>query len=114
MTFDPKVGDKVHICFHSDVLPATVVKRTPKRCVVQSDNVDKDPTWEPEIRPGGFSGVCDNQERQRWLISENSSGVIHKFFLHKSGNWLMSLSMSNERASVRLGPGWAYKYDFNF
>ena len=113
--FDPQVGDKVHACFYSDAQPGTVVKRTAKRCRVRYDNVDKDPSWEPEISPGGFSGHCVNQESQRWVITDNPDGVIHQFFLHKSGQWRMSAAGSNESGvSARLGPGWAYRRDFNF
>lgn len=113
--FNPQMGDRVHICFYSDVLPGTVVKRTPKRCTVRYENVDKDPNWDPEFVPGGFAGHCINQEDQRWIISENPDGVVYQFFLHKSGQWHMSSSGSNESGRrARMGPGWAYKRDYNF
>jgi hypothetical protein len=115
LKFDPQVGDKVHTCFYSDVHPGTVVKRTAKRCTVRFDDVAKDPSWEPEFVPGGFAGHCVNQEDQRWIIADNPDGVIHRFFLHKSGQWRMSAAGGNESGrGPRLGPGWAYKRDFNF
>lgn len=113
--FNPQTGDKVHVCYHLDVVPGTVVTRTAKRCTVRYDDVARDPSWEPEFVAGGFSGHCVNQDSQRWIITDNPDGVIYPFFLHKSGQWRMSTAGSNESGvSARLGPGWAYKRDFNF
>jgi hypothetical protein len=113
--FDPQVGNRVHVCFYSDVRPATVIKRTAKRCHIRYDSVAKHPDWSPDITPGGFAGHCVNQDSQRWIITEDPDGRVSQFFLHKSGQWRMSFAGSNESGrSARLGPGWANKYDYNF
>lgn len=115
MTFNPQVGDKVHVCFYSDVLPGTVIKRTAKSCTVRYDDVAKDPNWKPEFVVGGFAAHCLNQESQSWIITNNPDGVTYRFFLHKSGQWQMSSAGSNEAGRrPRLGPGWVYKLDYNF
>lgn len=68
--FNPQPGDKVHVCFYSDVQPGTVIKRTEKRCTVRFDDVAVDPGWQPEFVPGGFAGHCINQADQRWIITD--------------------------------------------
>jgi len=113
--FDPQVGDKIHVCFFSDVVPGTVIKRTAKRCHIRYDSATKHPDWSPDITPGGYAGHCVNQDSQKWIITENPDGRVSQFFLHKSGQWRMSFAGSNESGrSARLGPGWRNKYDYNF
>jgi hypothetical protein len=122
--FDPQVGDRVHVCFWTDVEPATVIKRTPSFCVVRIDKAERDPSWQPNIIPGGFAGHCENNNQQRWVFSEDLAGRTMKFsdrgFKHT--HWSSATGETFERVwrqgpgkrGLRLGAGWRKFHDYNF
>lgn len=102
------VGDHVHICHWSDVSPATVVRKTATTLTVRLDKAERDPSWLPEWEPGGFAGVCTNNDDQRWIIEEDPNGRTVVFRWHKRKN------RYENTAGEGLYPGWLKKYDYNF
>lgn len=122
--FDPQVGDRVHVCYYSDIKAATVIKRTAKFCVVRFDKATLDPSWKPEIIPGGFAGHCANQRDQKWIIEEDPNGKTMKFsdrgFRHSYWNTLTGHTFvrvwreSGQEGSCQLRPGWRHFHDYNF
>lgn len=66
------VGSQVTECLYSDAHSFTVVRKTAKAIFIKMDNqeIDRD-NWKPDITPGGFSGHCNNDWSQKWIVSAN-------------------------------------------
>ena len=43
--------------------------------------------FQPEWIPGGFAGVCTNQEEQEWIIESNTSNNLLRLRRRKDGNF---------------------------
>ena len=73
---------------YSDTDPFEVLEvRSNRKVVVREMEASRDTSWKPEIVPGGFSGHCTNQHRQRWNIESNSSGNTFAISKRKNGRW---------------------------
>lgn len=71
--------------YGTDAYPYEVVKIVSDRCVeVRSMNAVLDPSYKPDIIPGGFCGQCTNVDEQKWIYSSNENGSIIKVSLHKA------------------------------
>lgn len=103
-----EIGDRVHINMYSDVIPATIIKRTAKSITVRHDKGELDPTWKPEFIVGGFAGHCTNQDSQRWNIEEDLNGRVERF------NWSEKYGVWKNSCDETLWPEWEKYYDYNF
>lgn len=73
---------------YSDVTPFEVTEvKSERKVIVREMNSERDPSWKPEIIPGGFSGHCTNQNTQRWNIESNKSGYTFAISKRKDGRW---------------------------
>lgn len=70
----------------SDVTPYEVVRVVSSQTIEIREMATKmDPTWEPTIVPGGFSGHCTNSSEQRWVITPNYAAPVIRARLRKDG-----------------------------
>ena len=107
---DFQVGDQAHITLYTDTNPYTVIERKGKRIKLQRANAKLDPTWKPEIIPGGFAGHCTNNHDQKWIITANPNGAIIEGYLGNDNQWYEK--GSNRRTII--GQGWVKFYDYNY
>ncbi len=71
---------------YSDVNPYEIVRVISDRTIeVRAMTAQRDPSWKPEIIPGGFSGRCINQDEQRWFITPNHDAKVIRIRLGKKG-----------------------------
>ena len=101
------VGDRVHVKLYTDVNPATIIAKTKSTYTVRYDKATRDPNWKPEWIPGGFSAICTNDDDQKWIIEEDPNGATETF------RWSKRLNCF-QNSGVKLLPGWAKYYDYNF
>ena len=71
---------------YSDVEPFEVVRVvSPKIIEVRAMKATLDPSWKPEMHPGGFVAHCSNQHQQRWDIVSDETSPSLRLFLRKDG-----------------------------
>lgn len=94
----------------SDVYPYEVIEvRTPRKLIIRSMNAELDPTWRPEVIPGGFVGHCVNNDEQRWVITPDEDGAVLPIRLNKRGEWK---DTAGNKYGLADNP--RRKYDYNF
>ena len=101
------VGDRGGVRYYTDIEPVTVVRKTACSVTVRFDSAKLDPSWHPEMIPGGFSAVCVNDDEQKWIIEENPDGPTETF------RWSKKNSRYMNHGKVLI-PGWTKYYDYNF
>lgn len=70
----------------SDVNPYEVIREVSAKCLeVREMKAERDPSWKPDIIPGGFSGHCINQSEQRWNIEPDEDAPVERIRLGKNG-----------------------------
>lgn len=83
--FDPwvvvrpvKPGDYLNHHGYSDVHPYKVVRVTAsgKTAYVREVEATLNPTWKPDIIPGGFAGHCQNNYSQLWVFGAETGPEI--------------------------------------
>ena len=90
----------------SDVDPFEIVRWVSDKTIeVRAMDAIRDPDWKPEHVPGGFAGVCVNQNEQKWNITSNPSYGTLRLRLGKKG-W--------HGGSFRLSDFPRKFYDYNF
>ncbi len=52
---------------------------------IREMKAERDPTWKPDISPGGFAGHCSNQSEQRWIYESDESRSIIRCRKRKDG-----------------------------
>ena len=105
-----QVGDQAHITLYTDTNPYTVIERKGKRIKLQEANATLDPTWKPEIIPGGFAGHCTNNRQQRWIITANPDGGIIEGYLGNDNEWYQK--GSDRRTTI--DQGYVKFHDYNY
>ena len=97
------------ICY-SDVFPFEVlaVSKSGKQITVRAMRAERDPSWKPEIIPGGFLGHCVNQADQRWIITPNEGGEPMKAHKRADGYFWSAFGKHRIEAQPRAF------YDYNF
>jgi len=71
---------------YSDVHPYEIVRYvTEKTIEIRSMDAVVASDWKADHIPGGFSGVCINQDDQKWVITSNPSNPIIRIRLTKNG-----------------------------
>lgn len=95
---------------YSDVTPYEVVRKVSEKTLeIRRMKAERDPTWKPEIVPGGFAGHCTNQESQRWIIESDADASITRIRLGKNGQW-----KSPHGGRFQLSDTPRRFYDYNF
>lgn len=95
---------------YSDVNPWEVTRRVSDKTIeVREMDAERDPQWQPEFVPGGFSAVCTNIRDQRWLIVSNPANPTRRLRLHKDGQWR---DAHGNRYSLNSVPVKFYDYNF--
>lgn len=95
--------------FHmfSDVEPYEIVKVISDK-TIEVRGMTCTRNFKPEWIPGGFAGVCTNQQDQEWLIESNPTNNTLRLRKRKDGNFYkgsMKFILSNTPSKY---------YDFNF
>jgi hypothetical protein len=94
----------------SDVEPFEVVKViSTKTMEIRRMDAMLDPTWKPEIIPGGFVGHCVNQHTQRYTITSNVIAPIVRIRLNSKGQWK---DAGGNKYNVEDAPRKFYDYNF--
>ena len=64
---------------YSDITPYEVVRVVSEKCVeIRRMTATLDPSWKPEIVPGGFAGHCTNQHKQKWNFESDLEAPVIK------------------------------------
>lgn len=73
-----RVGQAATYVQWTDSYACEVVAVSPsgRKITVREMNATLDPTWHPEVTPGGFVGHCHNQDGQRWKLERDPNGVV--------------------------------------
>ena len=97
------------ICY-SDVAPYEVlaVSKSGKQITIRAMHAERDPSWKPEIVPGGFLGHCVNQREQRWVITSDEGREPMK--AHKRADGYFWSAFGKHRISEQ--PRKFYDYNF--
>lgn len=94
---------------YSDVEPFEVVRVvSPKIIEVRAMKATLDPSWKPEMHPGGFVAHCSNQHEQRWDIVSDETRPTLRLFLRKDGYFYGAGS----RFKLEDAPRKFYDYNF--
>lgn len=72
----------------SDTLPYEVVNVVnAKKVLVRPMAATMATDWTPDMRPGGFSAHCANNDSQRWDIAPIADAPTETVTLRKDGKW---------------------------
>lgn len=97
---------------YSDCCPFEVVRQVSSKClVIRAMNYTLDPSWKPEMIPGGFSAHCTNNHEQRYIYESNPTAPEIRIRKHKNGRWY---SGSNGVYVYSLSEKPHAFYDYNF
>jgi hypothetical protein len=111
------VGDLVTEHFYTDSQAGRVieVRRNGREVVFQEDTVIIDPSFKPDIIPGGFVGHCVNQSEQRYTYSANPEGRISVHTLRTwRGRKCWTRKGDTPTGRNSIGHGQRKFYDYNF
>jgi hypothetical protein len=71
---------------YSDVEPHEVIREVSAKCLeIRAMSAALDPTWKPDMIPGGFSAHTVNNGEQRWLIRSSEASPVIRIRLGKRG-----------------------------
>jgi hypothetical protein len=95
---------------YSDVAPYEVlsISKSGKQITVRAMRAERDPSWKPEIVPGGFLGHYVNQSEQRWIISTDEDREPMKAHKRADGYFWSAFGKHRIEAQPRAF------YDYNF
>lgn len=95
---------------YSDVNPHEIVRWVSEKTVeIREMNAERDPSYKPDFRPGGFCGTVVNQDEQKWVITSNAEARVFRIRLRKNGHWYDA-----HGCRYVLGVKPVKFYDFNF
>jgi hypothetical protein len=97
---------------YTDVNPFEVIRYVSDKCIVIREmDAELDPSFKPNITPGGFFGHCTNnsESEQKWIITPSEIHSTVRIRLHKGGQWK---DKSGRR--FQLGDAPRKFYDYNF
>ena len=95
----------------SDIIPCEVVEvKTARKVIIRRMEAVIDPSFKPEVIPGGFCGHVVNQDDQKWIYTSNADNPTFAVrWSAKKNRWQCSggnhYSMSDRPIK---------KYDYNF
>ena len=96
---------------YTDVKPYEVIKViSDKTVVIRRMDAELDPSWKPDWIVGGFSSICTNQSKQKWIITSSDKWIPIRIRKSKHGQdiWInqgQRFHMSDEPVNF---------YDYNF
>ena len=95
---------------YSDVAPYEVlsISKSGKQITVRAMRAERDPSWKPEIVPGGFLGHYVNQSEQRWIISTDEDREPMKAHKRADGYFWSAFGKHRIEAQPRKF------FDYNF
>lgn len=110
VTLAPKEGMFANQVLYTDVLPFEIVEvRTANKIMVREMTATLDPTWKPEMIPGGFVAHTVNNDSQRWIYSSDPEAPVIPLRRRKDG-FYYTTGGSRHRISTK-----PYKFhDYNF
>lgn len=80
-----------NLTLHTDAFPFEVIRTVSAKTLdIRAMAYELDPTWKPEITPGGFAGHCSNQHSQRWIITSDVTKPTTRIRRHGNGRWFDS------------------------
>ncbi len=95
---------------YSDVKPCEIIRHVSAKTIeIRDMRSERDPTWKPEIIPGGFAGHCVNQHTQRWNITSDPEGRVTRIRLNNRGVW-----KDSHGRKYQLSDTPRRFYDYNF
>ncbi len=105
----PQIGMGATVYGYSDTYAYEIVEisESGKTITLREMRAERDPTWTPNVIPGGFAGHCVNNREQRWTLTPNPEGRTTKARLTKGGRYTIG--------GRAIGVGQASMfYDYNF
>ena len=108
----PKIGMGATYHGWSDEEPYHIIEiLSDRRVRVRQAKAEKDPTWSPDFRTGGFVGHVTNNSEQKWIITPGGEqDAVVEICCAKNGRWHDARSKE-----LRFRIGYAGKYhDYNF
>ena len=106
-----RIGKYCNRIGYSDIYPCEVVNVISDKTIeVRDMDADLDPSFNPEFEIGGFSGVCTNQNEQRWIYKSRPDFPIFRVRYSKAKNCWKDKNGNRFRMSevpVKF-------YDYNF
>jgi len=106
-------GDYVTQTGYTDKHPWKVIASTATTLTIQEVLTERDPSWKPEIIPGGFAGHCTNQDEQRHRYVGLSDRTA-KIRLRKSRYCGSDKLWANPMLGEFIANGAVEFYDYNF
>ena len=98
-----------NLVLHSDIHPCEVVRVISEKTIeIRAMKSERDPSWKPEIEPGGFCGHCTNNGEQRWTCVSDDSAPVIRARLRKDGRF------HSQRGAHRLSNEPRRFHDYNF
>ena len=71
---------------YSDTFPFEVVRKvSDKTLEIRAMNYERDPSFTPEMIPGGFCAHTTNQNEQKWIITSDETAPVIRIRLGKNG-----------------------------
>jgi|TARA_R110002126_G_scaffold47593_2_gene133320 hypothetical protein len=94
----PEVGLYANLAMYSDAFPFEIVKIVSAKTIeIRSMEATLDPSWKPEMIPGGFCAHTTNQDSQRWTYESKPTAHVFRarrrkdgYFHSKQGRHLIS------------------------
>lgn len=72
-----KYGTGVTQFGYTDCYPWEVIKVISEQTLeIRAMRAELDPSWKPNITPGGFAGHCLNNQEQRWNLFSDPNGRV--------------------------------------
>lgn len=68
------VGDGLTVSLWTDADAYTIIKKTASTMILRRDMATLNPSFKPEIIPGGFAGHCTNQSDQTYAYEPDPQG----------------------------------------
>lgn len=94
---------------YSDITPYEVLRVISDKTIeIREMKSELDPSWKPEMIPGGFSAHTVNNSEQKWVITPNVEGLVVRARLQKNGKWKSAMG------EHRLSTAPRRFYDYNF
>jgi len=73
---------------YSDINPYEVIRVISEKTIdVREMKAELDPSYKPEFVPGGFSVICLNDGKQKWIIESDESKPVKRIRLSKNKGW---------------------------
>ena len=95
---------------YTDVYPYEVVRVVSDKTIeIRAMDSELDPTWKPDMIPGGFCAHTTNNHSQRWFYSSNENNPIIRIRLQKNGQWK---TKHGNRHVLADNPRRFYDYNF--